>query len=108
MIKLGQTKKIGDIIHMGQLHEFSSGEFRRDFSDLMNAVRFAHDTVKITRHGKTMGVLISEKEYTKYIQLMNELEDTEDLQAAEKAVKESTEDERISWEQVKKDLDIDV
>ncbi len=93
---------------MGNLHEISSGEFRRDFSDLMNSVRFAHDTVKITKHGKTMGVVISGEEYEQYLQLIEEFENKEDLLAAEDALERSKEEERISWEQVKKDLDVDL
>ena len=90
------------------MHQVSTGEFREGLSDLLNAVRFAHDIVRITKHGKTMGIVISEEEYEKYLQIKEQMEDAEDLQAAEKAIKESEGEETISWEQVKKDLDVNL
>jgi PHD/YefM family antitoxin component YafN of YafNO toxin-antitoxin module len=40
----------------------------------LNTVRFEKETVRVTKHGKTMGVVICEEEYEGYLQMKQELE----------------------------------
>jgi hypothetical protein len=40
----------------------------------LNTVRFGKETVRVTKHGKTMGVVICEEEYEEYLRMKQEVE----------------------------------
>jgi prevent-host-death family protein len=65
---------------MSTIHEVSTGDFRERLSDLLNTVRFGKETVRITKHGKTMGVVICEEEYDEYLRMKQELEAIQDVE----------------------------
>ena len=58
----------GDAMPKVSVHEVSIGSFREELSDLLNSVRFAQNVIRVTKHGKTMGLVISEEEYDQYLQ----------------------------------------
>jgi len=72
-------------------------EIRNDLGNLVSQVSFTKDRVIISRHGKPAAVLVPVED----AELLAELEDHIDLEAARQALKDP---KRISWEKVKKDF----
>ena len=75
-----------------------ASEARRDFSEVLNRVAYKGERIVLHRHGKDAAVLIPLEDLAR----LEELEDAMDVQAAEVALEES--DERIPYEQMRKDL----
>lgn len=93
---------------MRKLQKATAGDFRKLQSEYLNKVHFSNDIVQITRHGKTLGVVISAEEFERYMKVLENEEDFEDIQLAEEAYEEVRRKGARSWEGVKKDLGIDV
>ena len=73
-------------------------EVRRDFSEVLNRVAYKGERIVLHRRGKDAAALIPVEDLAR----LEELEDAMDVQAAEEALEES--DERIPYEQMRKDL----
>ena len=70
---------------------------RSDFSTTLSKVAFTKERVLLERHGKPLAALVPVED----LELLQELEDRIDLEAARKALKGPG---RIPWAKVKKDL----
>ena len=77
-------------------------EVRRDFSEVLNRVAYKGERIVLHRRGKDAAALIPVEDLAR----LEELEDAMDVQAAEEALEES--DERIPYEQMRKDLGLSV
>lgn len=93
---------------MQEPKDVTVGEFREHQADFLNQVRFGNEAIRINKHGKGMGVVISVEQYEKYVKAFEEREDEIDVKNARKALEEVCREGAESWEDVKRDLDIDV
>jgi len=74
---------------------------REDFADILNQVAYAGERIILHRRGKNVAAIVTMAD----LQLLQDLEDRMDNAAADAALLEPG--ESISWEQVKKDLDLE-
>ena len=79
------------------MRSVSVSESRKEMGELVSKVCFTKNRVVISRHGKPAAVLVPVED----AELLAELEDRIDLEAARQALKDP---KRISWEKVKKEL----
>lgn len=73
---------------------------REDFADILNQVAYAGERIILHRRGKNVAAIVTMAD----LQLLQDLEDRMDNNAADAALLEPG--ESIPWEQVKKDLDL--
>lgn len=79
------------------MNSFSVTSARDDFADVLRSV--GQGPVEITRHGKTIAVMIDPVLFDKLSEAAEEIADIEAFDAAEE-----DDSPRIPWELVKKDL----
>ena len=77
--------------------QFSVSSARENFAQALETIQ--REPVEITRHGKTVAVMIDPMVYER---LVDAAEDAADLDALDQALAES--DDTIPWDQVKEDL----
>lgn len=83
--------------------DISIAELRAHLGDLVGRVSYKHDRIVITRHGKPVAALISASDMEKF----QELEDWNDIRAAEAAERETRRaGGPIPWEKVKRELNL--
>ena len=75
-------------------------DVRKNFSDTLNVVQYQHERVILQRHGKTVAVIVPVEDY----ETLEELEDKYDVKQAEKVLLNSTKDDFVSLEDVRKEL----
>ncbi len=71
---------------------------RSEFAEIVNRVAYGHERIVITRRGKNVAAVVPAED----MNLLEELEDRMDIEAAEKALAES--DELIPYEKVRREL----
>jgi prevent-host-death family protein len=76
----------------------TASEARTQFSDVVNQVAFKGERVVLHRHGKDVAAIVPVED----LELLEELENRMDLDAARAALKEKG--SRVSWDKVKKEL----
>lgn len=76
----------------------TASEARVQFSDVVNQVAFKGERVVLHRHGKDVAAIVPVED----LELLEELENRMDLDAARAALKEKG--SRVSWDKVKKEL----
>ena len=79
------------------MRSVSVSDSRKEMGDLVSEVCFTKERVVLNRHGKPVAVLVPVED----AELLADLEDRIDLEAARQALKNP---KRISWEKVKKEL----
>lgn len=84
------------------INRVPASKARERFADILNEVSVRGDRIVLERHGKTVAALISVTD----LELLEALEDRFDVEEAKAALLES--DERYSWDDVKKQLGIDL
>lgn len=77
--------------------QFSVSNARENFAQALETIQ--REPVEITRHGKTVAVMIDPVAYER---LVDAAEDAADIDALDQALAES--DDTIPWDQVKEDL----
>jgi prevent-host-death family protein len=70
-------------------------DFRRELSDLLSQVEYASERIIVTRNGKPAAVLISLEDYD----LIREIEDRIDGEAANEAVREADAEGWLTWKE---------
>lgn len=75
-----------------------ASEARKSFSEALNRVAFGNERITLARNGKDVAALIPLHD----LQLLEELEDRMDVEAAKRALAESQ--ERIPYTQVRREL----
>ena len=71
---------------------------RSEFAEIVNRAAYGHERTVITRRGKDIAAVVPAED----IDLLEELEDRMDVEAAEKALSES--EELIPYEKVRREL----
>ncbi len=69
--------------------------FRRELSDHLSQVEYGGERVTVTRNGKPAAVLVSLDDY----ELIRQIEDRIDGEAAEEAIREADAQGWLSWEE---------
>ena len=75
-------------------------EARYDLAETLNRVRYKGERIVLHRRGKDVAALVPVED----LELLEELEDRIDLEAAREALKEAEKEGTISWSEVKKKL----
>ena len=75
-------------------------EARQQFSDMVNRAAYGKERIVLTRRGKAFVAVVPIED----LELIEELEDRADVEAAEAAREEAKREGTIPWEQVKKEL----
>lgn len=85
------------------MRQYTTGEARDRFSEVVNEAAFGAHRVVLTRHGKTIAAVVPVSD----LDLLNELERIIDVEEARKALLEAKEgNSSISLLDLKKQLDI--
>ncbi|HXN85997.1 MAG TPA: type II toxin-antitoxin system Phd/YefM family antitoxin [Candidatus Binataceae bacterium] len=99
--KLPQKQKIVEPPRRLGDEDISIADLRASLGDLVTRVSYNHDRVVITKHGKPVAAIISASDMEKF----EELEDWNDIQAAEASERET---ERtggpIPWRTIKREM----
>ena len=70
------------------------------FSDTLNRAAYAKERIILTRHGKPLAALVPLED----LELLEELEDQAEVEAARAALAEAEEQGTVSWEEFKASL----
>ena len=85
---------------MVQMTRLAASEVRHQFAEVVNQVAFGGERVVLHRHGKDVAAIVPVAD----LELLEELENRMDLDAARAALKEKG--DRVSWSKLKKELDL--
>ena len=69
----------------------SSTEARKNFADTLNRVAYGSEHIAIERSGKELAYLIPAQDYELFQQLLQQAEDTEDIETAESRMEDPQE-----------------
>ena len=78
----------------------AASEARLQFAEVVNQVAFGGERVVLHRHGKDVAAIVSVSD----LELLEQLENRVDLDAARDALKETA--PRVKWSKLKKELDL--
>lgn len=73
---------------MRDIEKTTVGDFRKMQAEYLNRVCFGNDAIKILKNGRTMGVVISEQEFERYLKALAAYEDAADIGDSEQALEE--------------------
>lgn len=82
------------------MREYTTGEARDHFSEVINEAVFGDERVVLTRHGKPIAAIVP----LSVLELLHELERIIDLDEAQKALKEGKAESLTSLEDLKKEF----
>lgn len=85
-------------------HYVTASEARKDFSGTMSRVAYGRERLVLRRHSKEEVAIVPIEDLRLLERLEREAEDRQDAAEADRILKDSEEGERVSWEQLKKDL----
>ena len=80
----------------------STAQARDQLSDIINRVAYGKERIALTRRGKPLVAIVPIED----VELLEELEDRHDLEAARAALGEASEKGTVSWEAIKAELDL--
>ena len=83
------------------MRNISTAEARSDFAEIVNRASFGKERFVLTRRGKKLAAIIPVED----LELLEELEDQMDVQAAKEALAES--DERVSYQDLRSKLGLE-
>ena len=78
----------------------AASEARHQFAEVVNQVAFGGERIVLHRHGKDVAALVPVAD----LELLEQLENLMDLDAARKALREKG--GRVKWSKLKKELDL--
>lgn len=78
----------------------AASEARHQFAEVVNQVAFGGERIVLHRHGKDVAALVPVAD----LELLEELENRMDLDAARAALREKG--DRVKWGKLKKELDL--
>jgi prevent-host-death family protein len=87
-----------EVIEM--LKKISTADARKNFANIINRVAFGKESFILTRRGEALAALVSVED----LKLLQEMEERKDIEDAWKA--RETKEETVSWEELKKELDL--
>ena len=79
-------------------------EARDQLSELVNRAAYGKERIVLTRRGKGIAALIPLEDLLALEQMMRQLEDQSDIEAAQKALDEAKRKGTVPWEKVKEEL----
>ena len=82
------------------LKKISTADARKKFANIINRVAFGKESFILTRRGEALAALVSVED----LKLLQEMEERKDIEDAWQA--RETKGETVSWEELKKDLDL--
>lgn len=82
------------------MKKVSAAEARNEFADLVNQASFGKERIVLTRHGRDLAALVPIED----LELLEQLEDRLDLEAARAALREAESTGTTPWAQIKADL----
>ncbi len=80
--------------------KISVTEAREDFSEVINQVNYTGERIVLHRRGKPLAVLIPVAD----LEMLEAIEDSIDVEQAQKAIKEASKKGTIPWAKLKKEL----
>jgi prevent-host-death family protein len=80
--------------------EYTTREARNNMAEIINSAGFGKERIILTRRGKGLVAVVPIDD----LEYLERLEDLADLQAAEVALADQTNEKRVPWEEVKKAL----
>jgi prevent-host-death family protein len=81
--------------------KISTADARKDFAEVINRASFGKERFVLTRRGKKLAAIIPIED----LELLEELEDRMDVDAAKAALAES--DERVSYQDLRRELGLE-
>jgi prevent-host-death family protein len=78
--------------------KITTAEARNEFAEIINRASFGKERFVLTRRGKKLAAIVPVED----MELLEELEDRIDIEAAKAALAES--DERVSYEDLRREL----
>ena len=81
--------------------KISTADARNDFAEVINRASFGKERFVLTRRGKKLAAIIPIED----LELLEELEDRMDVDAAKAALTES--DERVSYQDLRRELGLE-
>jgi len=81
--------------------KISAAEARNNFAEVINRASFGKERFVLTQRGKKLVAIIPVED----LELLEELEDRMDVEAAKAALAES--DERVSYQDLRRELDLE-
>ena len=84
------------------MRKVSAAEARNDFAEIINQTSFGKERIVLTRRGRDLAALVPIED----LELLEQLEDRIDLDAARAALREVESDGTIAWEQIKANLSL--
>lgn len=82
------------------MKKVSAAHARSDFAEIVNQASFGKERIVLTRRGRDLAALVPIED----LELLEQLEDRLDLEAARAALKESADYGTVSWTKIKADL----
>ncbi len=82
------------------LKKISIADARKKFANIINRVAFGKESFILTRRGEALVALVSVED----LKLLQEMEERKDIEDAWQA--RETKEETVSWEELKKELDL--
>jgi prevent-host-death family protein len=82
------------------MREYTTGEARDNFAEVINETVFGNERVVLTRHGKKIAAIVPLSDF----ELLTELERLIDIEAARQAIAEGKTDGFTSLEDLKKEF----
>lgn len=87
---------------MGDMETLSCREVKDHMAEILNRVAYNRKRYKIARHNKEMAIILSIEEWKAIEKVLQKIEDDEDIQEAQVALKEIEEQGSISFDEMKK------
>lgn len=81
--------------------KISTAEARNDFADVINRASYGKERIVLTRRGKKLVAIVPVED----LELLEELEDRMDVEAAKAALAES--DDRVSYQDLRRELGLE-
>ncbi len=76
----------------------AASDARTGFAEIVNKVAFGGERIRLHRHGKDVAAIVPVED----LQLLEDIEDRMDIEAARSALKEKA--PRVEWERLKEEL----
>lgn len=87
------------------MNRMSIAEARKELAEIINRAAYNHERTVLTRHDTDVAAVISIDELRLLDALIDRWEDEQDIAAAQEALLEARE-ERIPWDDLKRELDL--
>jgi len=91
---------------MERIERIKPYEAKRALTSVINKVSIGHKPIIFESRGKDLAVLISMEDFRMYQQMLEKLQDQIDREEAIRILNDPNEQDRISWEDLKRELNL--